>query len=199
MRKSTVTGAGASIGAALIAAPSAQAADFTVTTLNDSGGGSLRQAILDANAVPGADRVLFQSTLTGQITLGSELPRILEATQILGPGPDKLTISGNNNSRIFYVYPTAARTPVTISGLKLTGGNGNNTDDGGAIFSKYSNLLIENAVITGNTTPSGGNDGGSDREHRLRAAHGAELDDQREQPPMATAAESTRSTPTTGE
>ena len=34
----------------LLAAPAAQAATFTVTTTNDTGAGSLREAIADANA-----------------------------------------------------------------------------------------------------------------------------------------------------
>src|SRR5688572_23214049 len=35
------------------------AATFTVTNTNDSGAGSLRQAILDANANPGQDMISF--------------------------------------------------------------------------------------------------------------------------------------------
>jgi Ca2+-binding RTX toxin-like protein len=148
-RRTVLAGTGLSIGAALGMTATAEAADFTVSNLNDSGPGSLRQAILDTNAAPGADRVLFQSTLSGQITLGGELPEIHGATEVLGPGPDKLTVSGNNNSRIFNVNisPSAANTPVTISGLKLTGGS----DIGGsAIANKYANLTVANAVISGN-------------------------------------------------
>ena len=39
--------------------PVARAAAFTVTTTADSGPGSLRQAILDANANPGLDTITF--------------------------------------------------------------------------------------------------------------------------------------------
>jgi hypothetical protein len=39
--------------------------------LNDSGAGSLRQAVLDANASPGADSIAFQDELSGTITLTS--------------------------------------------------------------------------------------------------------------------------------
>jgi Ca2+-binding RTX toxin-like protein len=147
-KKKVMAGAGLSIGAALGMTGTAEAADFTVSNLNDSGAASLRQALLDANAAPGADRVLFQSTLSGQITLGSELP-ITDATQVLGPGPDKLTVSGNNNFRIFNVdiSPSAANTPVTISGLKLTGGN---SIGGSAIANKYADLTVANAVISQN-------------------------------------------------
>jgi Ca2+-binding RTX toxin-like protein len=154
-KRTVLAGTGLSIGAALGMTATAQAADFTVSNLNDSGAGSLRQAILDANATPGADRVLFQSTLSGQITLGSELP-ITDATQVLGPGPDKLTVSGNNATRIFNANfpPAQAGTPVTISGLRLTGGSADSTG-GGAIFSKYADLLVENAVVSGNRTTMG--------------------------------------------
>ena len=39
-----------------------QATPFTVTMTADSGVGSLRQAILDANANPGADIIAFAAT-----------------------------------------------------------------------------------------------------------------------------------------
>src|SRR5262245_45983253 len=45
--------------AALAAAASAFATTFTVTNTNDSGGGSLRQAILDANSNGGPDVIDF--------------------------------------------------------------------------------------------------------------------------------------------
>ena len=44
---------------------------FTVTNLNDSGLGSLRQAIADANTTPGNDVIVFQPGLTGEVTLTS--------------------------------------------------------------------------------------------------------------------------------
>jgi Ca2+-binding RTX toxin-like protein len=152
-RRTVLAGAGLSLGATLISGAGAQAADFTVSNLNDSGPGSLRQAVADANAAAGADRVLFQSTLTGQITVGSELG-IYGPTEVLGPGPDSLTISGNNSSRIFYIFPTAGQTPVTISGLTLTGGRA--VGGGAAIFSKYANLTVANAVISQSSTMSAG-------------------------------------------
>ena len=44
------------------------AATFTVTNTNDSGSGTLRQAILDANANAGvADTINFDSGVTGAI------------------------------------------------------------------------------------------------------------------------------------
>jgi hypothetical protein len=46
----------------VVLASPAQAATFTVTNTNDSGAGSLRQAILDANAAAGEDTITDFST-----------------------------------------------------------------------------------------------------------------------------------------
>ena len=56
------------LGLALPAAP-AEGATFTVTTTADSGPGSLRQAILDANGNPGADTIAFAIPGSGVQTL----------------------------------------------------------------------------------------------------------------------------------
>ena len=40
---------------------------------------------------------------------------------IVGPGSDNLTVSGNNASRVFYVNPDPGA-DVTISGLRATDG-----------------------------------------------------------------------------
>lgn len=151
-KRTIVAGAGVSLGVTLVTGASAEAATFTVTNLNDSGAGSLRQAILDANATAGADQVTFQSSLSGQITLGSQLPNITDPVDVVGPGADALTVSGNNNSRIFYLYPAVHGTPVTISGLTLTAGKPSSADPvngrGGAIFSKYAKLTLDRVVIS---------------------------------------------------
>ena len=64
--------------AACVLAASAQAATFTVTNTNDSGAGSLRQAVLDTNAAASADTIAFAIPGTGPhtITLASILPQI---------------------------------------------------------------------------------------------------------------------------
>lgn len=57
-------------------------ATFQVQNLNNQGAGSLRQALLDANAAPGADVVQF--AVTGTIHLTSELPAISDPVNIDG-------------------------------------------------------------------------------------------------------------------
>jgi hypothetical protein len=46
-------------------------ATFIVTSLNNAGEGTLRQAIERANDLPGADLIVFQKGLTGSIILDS--------------------------------------------------------------------------------------------------------------------------------
>lgn len=63
----------------------AWSATFSVTTTNDSGAGSLRQAILDANAAAGADTIDFNiGTGLQVISVGSALPALTEAATIDG-------------------------------------------------------------------------------------------------------------------
>src|SRR5438067_13661342 len=88
---------------ALAGARSAGAATFTVGNTSDSGAGSLRQAILDANGAAGADTILFGSGVTGTITLTSGQLSITGDLTITGPGANRLTVSGNNASRVFQI------------------------------------------------------------------------------------------------
>ena len=64
----------------------ATAADFTVINLNDAGPGSLRQAILSANAAGGADNIFFAIPGGGPhvIKPSSPLPVITGTTAIDG-------------------------------------------------------------------------------------------------------------------
>jgi len=59
-------------------------ASFAVTNLNDTGAGSLRAALEQANANPGLDVITFASGLSGTISLASALPEITGAVTIQG-------------------------------------------------------------------------------------------------------------------
>src|SRR5438552_13328016 len=65
---------------------SSRAATFTVTNTNDSGAGSLRQAILDANEITGTDTITFNIPGSGVHTISplSALPTITGAVTIDG-------------------------------------------------------------------------------------------------------------------
>jgi len=71
---------------ALLTPLSLAAATFTVTNAGDSGAGSLRQAILDANANIGNDTIVFNIPGTGvhTIVLASALPAITQPVTLDG-------------------------------------------------------------------------------------------------------------------
>ncbi len=149
-----VTVALASVGAAL--APAAEAATFTVTNTNDSGAGSLRQAIETANTDAAADTILFQSGLSGTITLTSGQLDISESVTITGPGAANLAVSGNNASRVFYIWSgeDSDVLDVEISGLTVTGGA--TVGSGGGIVNFYESLTLDSVIVSGNTASSRG-------------------------------------------
>ena len=114
-----------------------EAATVTVTSLGDTGAGTLRQAITDAN--PG-DTIDF--SVTGTITLSSGRLTVLDNLTITGPGGSSLTISGNNSSGVFL---TAIGT-VAISGLTLTNGNGGGGQGGGV--ENQGTLTLTDVVVS---------------------------------------------------
>src|SRR5215510_2137273 len=71
---------------------------ITVTNTNDSGPGSLRQALMDAN---NGDTIDFAVTGTIGLTSGELL--VDQNITISGPGADNLTLDGNAKSRVFYI------------------------------------------------------------------------------------------------
>jgi hypothetical protein len=82
---------------------SARADTFTVSSLADSGAGTLRQAILDANAAATDDTIVF--SVNGSITLSSALPNIAGAGSagtltIAGNGTANTVINANNAVRV---------------------------------------------------------------------------------------------------
>lgn len=127
-----------------------RANNFTVTNLDDSGDGSLRQAILDANANPGADTIVFQDELSGTITLTSGELLITDDVTINGPGIFSIIVSGNNSSRVFEV---GSAVTVTISGLTISNG-GITTDNGAGIKNSGVKLTLTNVVLSGNSATS---------------------------------------------
>lgn len=129
-----------------------------VTNRNDSGSGSLRDAMAAA-ITDGSGDIVFQSGLTGTITLVSSLPPISTGyLNIAGPGANKLTIDGAGNHQILDFSGTGQQ--VNISGLTIADGNQNAGYAGG--IQNSGALIAENVAFTGNGGDTGGaiyNDG----------------------------------------
>jgi hypothetical protein len=132
--------------------PAVQADSLTVTTLDDSGEGSLRQAILDANSSAGADTITFN--VAGPITLASTLPAITSEMTIDGTG-QSITISGQGKAIL--VVDSGF---LTVKGLTLTsGGNSSlNPHQRGAIINSSTTRIV-GSTFTGNTVSAIHNDG----------------------------------------
>ncbi|MCF2146426.1 FG-GAP-like repeat-containing protein [Desmonostoc muscorum LEGE 12446] len=135
--------------------------DTVVTNTNDDGEGSLRQAILNANANPGADTITFAGSIFTDatpdiITLTSGELLITDDVTILGTGANQLTVSGNNASRVFNISNTG--TDATIDALTIA--NGNSLSGAGIRINSGASLILTNSTISNNSGPSGGFGGG---------------------------------------
>ena len=147
--------------AALFSFSSRSASAQLVVNTNDSGQGSLRQAILDANASGGG--VITFSNVSGTITLLSVLPDFTANITLTGPGSDSLTISGNN---LYRVLGMVAGTTNTVCGLTLANGMITNLNASdlhptmvgyGAGISNSGSLNLRNCEISNCTIYSRGN------------------------------------------
>lgn len=111
------------------AVDAAWAATFTITNTNDSGAGSLRQAIIDSNATPGSNTIAIQAGLNGIVTLASDLPPIVVPASIKlvnTAGVDGIGIAGN------FGLSVATAGAVTFSNLIGTY-SGNTTITSGTV------------------------------------------------------------------
>jgi len=131
----------------LVFATTSYAADFVVVTNSDSGPGSLRQAILDANAA-GGGQITF-SNIGALIILSNQLPALTNQIQILGPGPDHLSIDGRGPTVTNVpIFTNVIGNSVMISGLQLTNCSG--------AIDNFGTLILSNcAIVNGH---SGGGD-----------------------------------------
>ena len=123
---------------------------FTVGNVNDAGAGSLRQAILDANATPGAD--VIDITAAGTVYLLSPLPTITESVTIQGPGAELFSIDGQDLYRVLDIAVANA----TISDLTVQRGAVSGTGANGAGIRSSGDLSLSHVGLLSNTAQSGG-------------------------------------------
>ncbi|MBD1911854.1 MULTISPECIES: choice-of-anchor Q domain-containing protein [unclassified Leptolyngbya] len=132
-----------------------------VTNTNDSGAGSLRQAIADANNSTEQDTILFSGsvfsdasadtiTLTsGELVLTDSNTTVISTQGVGAP----VTISGNSAafSRLFSV---AAGASAELDGLTLS--NGRTTSGGGGAVRNEGTLQISNSTLSNNRALTSG-------------------------------------------
>jgi predicted outer membrane repeat protein len=122
----------------------AYAATITVTNTNDSGPGSLRQALVDAN-----DGDSIEFAVSGTIALTSDELSVDANVTINGPGADLLTVStAQQFTRVFHVTPSHT---VTINGVTVSGAL-----HAGGIYNDQATLIVSNCIISHNYAGYGG-------------------------------------------
>jgi hypothetical protein len=123
----------------------------TVDSTSDNGPGSLRNVVENAGA---GDTITFD--VTGTITLTTGEIEIDKDLTISGPGVSLLTISGNDQSRVFNIVAGAS---VTIDGLTIRNGDasdwGSAAASGGGVFNE-GNLTLSNCVLQDNVAAGAG-------------------------------------------
>src|SRR5688572_14836355 len=131
------------------------ATTYTVTNTNDSGPGSLRKAITDANGTSINDFVVFASGVSGQIDLQSELA-ITSKIVITGPGADILAIDGGDETRLITLDCPSSADECTITGLTFRNGRCPENESGGGLLLKRGTVTLQDCAITGCDAPYSG-------------------------------------------
>ncbi len=127
-------------------ADSVLAASFIVTNTNDSGAGSLRDAIFNASA---GDTITFDPSLAGQtIALTSTLLIDKDLTMDGSGLSSRVSISGNNNVSVILVDPGIT---VTIKSLIIRNGK---AIIGGGIYNNGGTLNVTDSLFTANNAIS---------------------------------------------
>ena len=116
-------------------------AQIEVTNLDDSGTGSLRQAITDAHSLSGLTTITFNSSLDGTITLLSNMPTITSPLVIIGNGVSKTIIDGNDAFKIFEID----RSSLNVSNITMH--NMRSGSRGSALYSKRSQVIADNIKL----------------------------------------------------
>jgi hypothetical protein len=125
----------------------ARANVITVTNTDDSGPGSLRQALAIAN-----DGDTIDATgISGVITLSTGHLLVDKSVTINGPAADLLAVDGNMSSRVFFIT-----SGVTVAISDLTIRNGHTGADGAGVDNEAGGTMtISNCTISGNTAALG--------------------------------------------
>lgn len=132
------------------------AATFTVTNSNDSGAGSLRQAIADANATASNDEIFFDG-----IGFATEQTIVLTSGELVVGNNGSLTINGTGANLLRIIITNAKRIFVVESGANVTindvsiGGRDKSNGLGGGIQNSGT-LTLNKVAVEGARAVEGG-------------------------------------------
>jgi hypothetical protein len=125
-----------------------RAATITVSSTEDSGPGTLRDAL--ANTADGD--TIDGSSVTGIVTLTSGELLVTNSVEITGPGSANLALDGNFTNRVLYI---GTGTTVILSGVTIKNGLASQEpfpfESGGGLYIDHANMTISNCAFTGNS------------------------------------------------
>ena len=125
---------------------------ITVTNSADFGNGSLRQAVLDAQS---GDTIEFDSSLSNQTITLSDGLWINKSLTVDGTNAPNLTISGGNESNIFWMGAVADNLELNVKNLTLADSY-YDAEAGGAIFGQENSTIdVDNVDFIGNVSDGG--------------------------------------------
>ena len=125
---------------------------ITVTSSADNGDGTLRQAILDAQS---GDTIKFDSSLSNQTIALNDGLWVNKSLTVDGADAPNLTISGNNQSNIFWMGAVADSLELNVQNLTLADSY-YEEEAGGAIFAQENSTVnINNVNFIGNVSDGG--------------------------------------------
>lgn len=158
-----------------------EANPLIVSNTNASGAGSLREAIISTPVPIDGRDILFDPAVFSSpqtIDLGGLEITFPKTVFLNGPGAGLLTVSGNQQSRVFFVdrFHAVGIAGISISNGLVTGDGGggilnqgklmliesnvtkNSADGGGGIFSEFngSSLTVSNCLISENSSGESG-------------------------------------------
>jgi hypothetical protein len=165
----------------LLAPRPAHAADFIVTNTNNSGTGSLRQAIIDANDASTDDTIKFDIPSTDSNCNATSDVCTISPTSLLPAITDKVTLDGytqtgadansaitNANNADLKIELSGASAPANAFGLAVSGADASGTTIKGLVINRFGEqgvfINAPNTIIEGNfigTDPTGTLDRGN--------------------------------------
>jgi hypothetical protein len=134
---------------------------LTVSSLADSGPGTLRAAILSADAGKANDKFTISFTVTGTIDLQSPLPDLNNSITIQGPGASSLTVEpAAGASFVSAIVAVDAGQTASLSGLTIAKGTNGGIHNFGTLT--VTNCAIVNNLVVSNDGSQSGEGGGID-------------------------------------
>jgi PKD repeat protein len=154
MSRGVAAAALAALGFLLAPGRAAANGSYLVTTVADSGPGSLRQGIADANAGVCASVCTITFSVNGTFFLTTGVLNVTGQVKIMGNGVANTKLDGSNSSGVFVLNSGSN----VIQDLEIR--NGKSVSGGGGIFvSPGANATLSNVDFLSNSAP--GNGGGA--------------------------------------